>query len=169
LTTASEREADLTPVQRILRDLIVVAIGCASVVVALIAARATVQETLNIGGSALEFTGVLCGGLATRLAKPFRDLMRGPLSRWLGRIYFLLDGFGLPIQAIVMLAILDMSLATFLVVTGFGVALAWLALKGAQLLSKATEDGLHDVLEVAGAVFGVGVLMQLVAAVVGAV
>lgn len=126
---------------------------------------------LNVTGSSLELAGVFFGGLALPSSKGLREGISGPLS-------FTLIGLSSNFQRLSTLASFGVVIVSTLAYTGViepipdiyaVIAIpAIMAVLGAKLvgrwLADAKDETLRRVLELMGFGFGVGILLQLIAA-----
>ena len=132
---------------------------------------ASLDGTLNVAGTSLEFVAVMVGGLALPYAARLRERIRGPLS-----VTFIGLGLAVGFVVIVIVPIVALLAITNVIdviepipdTYGFILlGITWVtfpALAIGRWLSRASEDRLRRVLELMGLAFGVGVLLQLIAA-----
>lgn len=140
----------------------------------------SLDGTLNVVGTSMEFVSVVVGGINLPYAKQLRAWVRGFLSSlllWIAFILFVGMGFAGSITFIV-LQFLDISTTEFVervygdyrnypimlsVIIGVNVG-AFALFKGSEWIEGLGDEALRNFLLAMGAFFGIGVLLQLIAA-----
>jgi len=124
-------------------------------------------DGLNLGGTVLEFIGVVVGGLALDSAAGLRERLKVLLSVGLLRLFkngYLVGALAavltIPVTYLLPFAALTDAVVGVVLVATVGIAMLNLGEK----LANARDETLKNVLLAMGAIFGIGVLMQAVAA-----